>query len=137
MATKVLLKKSSVSARVPTTSDLDYGEVALNYADGKLFFKTSTNQIDFFPAASAGAGSSTEISQGNSSIAVADTGTGLITTTVDGTSVSTSTAAGIALLEIPTAPTAAVNTQTTQIATTEFAVREALNKAVAMSIALG
>jgi hypothetical protein len=136
MATKVLLKKSSVSARVPTTSDLDYGEVALNYADGKLYFKTSANAIDFFPAASAG-GSSTQISQANSSIIVADTGTGLITTTVDGTSVSTSTAAGIALLEIPTAPTAAVNTQTTQIATTEFAVREALNKAVAMSIALG
>jgi hypothetical protein len=77
------------------------------------------------------------ISQGNSSIEVADTGTGLITTTVDGTSVSTSTSSGIALLETPTAPTAAVNTQTTQIATTEFAVREALNKAVAMSIALG
>lgn len=136
MATKVLLKKSSVSARTPTTSDLDYGEVALNYADGKLFFKTSSNQIDYFAAASAG-GASNQISQGDSSVSVSDTGTGNITTTVDGTSVSTATSAGVALLQIPTAPTAAANTQTTQIATTEFAVREALNKAVAMSIALG
>lgn len=38
---------------------------------------------------------------------------------------------------IPSAPTAALSTSTTQIATTEFAVREALTKAVAMSIALG
>jgi len=79
----------------------------------------------------------TSISQGNSSVAVSDSGTGTITTTVDGTSVQTSTVSGTALLGIPTAPTAAVNTSTTQIATTAFAVTEALNKAVAMAIALG
>jgi hypothetical protein len=48
MANKVLLKKSSVGARVPTTSDLDYGELALNYADGKLYYKTSINTIKSF-----------------------------------------------------------------------------------------
>jgi hypothetical protein len=48
MANKVLLKKSSVAARVPTTSDLDYGELALNYADGKLYYKTSANNIASF-----------------------------------------------------------------------------------------
>lgn len=37
----------------------------------------------------------------------------------------------------PSAPTAALSTSTTQIATTEFTVREALTKAVAMAIALG
>ena len=42
-----------------------------------------------------------------------------------------------ALTGTPTAPTAAISTSTTQIATTEFVVREALAKAVAMSIALG
>jgi hypothetical protein len=41
------------------------------------------------------------------------------------------------LTGVPTAPTAAIATSTTQVATTEFAVREALTKAVAMSIALG
>lgn len=48
MANKVLLKKSSTAAKVPLTSDLDYGELALNYADGKLFFKTSSNTIKSF-----------------------------------------------------------------------------------------
>ena len=53
MANKVLLKKSSVGARVPTTSDVDYGELALNYADGKLYYKTSGNAIDSFPSLTA------------------------------------------------------------------------------------
>ena len=45
MANKVLLKKSSVAAKVPLTTDLDYGELALNYADGKLYFKDTSNNI--------------------------------------------------------------------------------------------
>ena len=48
MSTKVLLKKSSVLGKVPLTSDLSYGELALNYTDGKLYFKTSTDQIVAF-----------------------------------------------------------------------------------------
>lgn len=48
MANKVLLKKSSTAAKVPLTTDLDYGELALNYADGKLYYKTSTNVIKSF-----------------------------------------------------------------------------------------
>jgi hypothetical protein len=50
MSTKVLLKKSSVPAKVPTSADLSYGEVALNYADGKLYYKDSTNAIKHFSA---------------------------------------------------------------------------------------
>ena len=38
---KIILKKSSVVAKVPLAADLDYGEVALNYADGKLYYKKS------------------------------------------------------------------------------------------------
>jgi len=53
MANKVLLKKSSVGARVPLVGDLDYGELALNYADGKLYYKTSGNTIDLYPSATA------------------------------------------------------------------------------------
>jgi hypothetical protein len=87
MATKVLLKKSSVSARVPTTSDLDYGEVALNYADGKLYFKTSTNQIDFFPAGTAGTSFSYSAYTSNTTLtagqgAIADTSGGAFTLTL-------------------------------------------------------
>ena len=48
MANKVLLKKSSVALKVPLTSDLDYGELALNYTDGKLYFKNASNVIKNF-----------------------------------------------------------------------------------------
>lgn len=45
MANKIILKKSSVAAKVPTTSDLVHGELALNYTDGKLYYKTATDTI--------------------------------------------------------------------------------------------
>jgi hypothetical protein len=45
MSNQIILKKSSVTGKVPQTYDLEYGEVALNYADGKLYFKDSNNSI--------------------------------------------------------------------------------------------
>lgn len=48
MANKIILKKSAVTDKIPLISDLEYGEVALNYTDGKLYFKTSSNQINAF-----------------------------------------------------------------------------------------
>ena len=46
MSTTVFkLKKSSVAGKVPTTSDLAYGELALNYTDGLIYFKNASNQI--------------------------------------------------------------------------------------------
>lgn len=42
---KIILKKSSVPGKVPVTADLDFGELALNYADGKLFYKNASNII--------------------------------------------------------------------------------------------
>lgn len=56
MANKIVLKKSSVIGKVPQTSDLDYGELALNYADGKIYFKKSDNSIDYITAASSVSG---------------------------------------------------------------------------------
>lgn len=53
MSNKIILKKSSVGAKVPLTTDLDYGELALNYADGKLYFKNSSNAIVSLGATSA------------------------------------------------------------------------------------
>lgn len=46
--TAIKLKKSSVSGKVPLTTDIEYGELALNYADGKLYYKNSTNNIRSF-----------------------------------------------------------------------------------------
>jgi len=48
MANKVLLKKSSVASKVPLTTDLSYGELALNYTDEKLYFKNASNAIKSF-----------------------------------------------------------------------------------------
>jgi len=41
----IKLKKSSVPGRVPDSSNLDYGELAINYADGKIYYKNSSNVI--------------------------------------------------------------------------------------------
>ena len=42
------LKKSSVAGRVPDSSDLAYGELAINYHDGKLYYKSDSNFIASF-----------------------------------------------------------------------------------------
>ena len=44
----LILKNSSTLGAEPLTSDIQYGEVVLNYTDGRLYFKTSTNAIDYF-----------------------------------------------------------------------------------------
>jgi hypothetical protein len=46
--TKLKLKKSSVSGRVPVAGDLEYGELAINYNDGKLYYRNSSNAIKAF-----------------------------------------------------------------------------------------
>jgi hypothetical protein len=56
MANKVLLKRSSVPGKVPTTSDLDYGELSVNYADGLLYYKTSSNSIEILNSGGGGYG---------------------------------------------------------------------------------
>lgn len=53
MANKIILKKSAVGGKAPLSSDLDYGELAVNYADGKLYYKNSGNAIDAIPSETA------------------------------------------------------------------------------------
>ncbi len=38
MAQTVKLKRSSVAEKVPTASDMELGELAMNTADGKIYF---------------------------------------------------------------------------------------------------
>ena len=45
MATIIKLKRSEIPTAVPTTNDLQQGEVALNTFDQKLYVKDSENQI--------------------------------------------------------------------------------------------
>jgi len=45
MANTIKLKRSSTANAVPTSGSLEYGELALNYTDGNLFFKTAGNAV--------------------------------------------------------------------------------------------
>jgi hypothetical protein len=53
MANKIILKKSSIASKVPTTADLAFGELALNYTDGLLYYKTGANTISALNAGSS------------------------------------------------------------------------------------
>lgn len=48
MSTKVTLKRSAVQGKAPSSSDLDYGELAVNYTDGRIYYKDSSNNIQYF-----------------------------------------------------------------------------------------
>lgn len=45
MAQIIKLKRSSTPGSVPTTSSIEYGELAINTADGKVFFRKSDDSI--------------------------------------------------------------------------------------------
>jgi hypothetical protein len=47
MANTIKIKNSGTTANVPSAASLQYGELALNYIDGKLYFKTGTSTVDF------------------------------------------------------------------------------------------
>ena len=46
MATQIQLTRSGSPGEQPTATEMELGELALNYADGKLFFKNSSNNIE-------------------------------------------------------------------------------------------
>ena len=54
MTSKLLLKKSSITNKVPVVGDLEYGELAINYTDGKLYFKDASNTIQYFKSGAPG-----------------------------------------------------------------------------------
>ena len=45
MSNNIILKKSSVGDKVPLASDLEHGELALNFTDGNLFYKNNSNVV--------------------------------------------------------------------------------------------
>jgi len=45
-ANVVKLKRSSVAGRVPSTTDLDLGELALNTYDGRIYLKKSVSSVE-------------------------------------------------------------------------------------------
>lgn len=52
MANTIKIKRNGTSSTVPTS--LEHGELAINYADGKIFYKNSSNNIvEFSPSNTA------------------------------------------------------------------------------------
>ena len=68
MANKVLLKRSSVAGKQPNASDLEYGELALNYEDGVLYYKDTSNTVQSI----SGSGSSSTTLGGLTDVTLAD-----------------------------------------------------------------
>ena len=58
---KIQLKRSAVTGKVPTTADLEDGELALNTADGILYYKN--NQGNISSLSSGGGGGSTALTE--------------------------------------------------------------------------
>jgi hypothetical protein len=77
MATNITIKKSSVPGKVPTTGDLEYGELAINYADGVIFYKNSSNEIKKFIDSDAIVTLISNIDTGGGSFATVDDATAL------------------------------------------------------------
>ena len=45
MAQKIQIKRSGTTGVTPAVAELDYGELAINYADGKLFYKKDASTV--------------------------------------------------------------------------------------------
>ena len=141
MANTIKIKNSGTASAVP--SSLEYGELGLNYADGKIYFKNSSNVIvDYGTVIGGATGASVTVSDtAPEGAGVGDiwyeSDTGKMFVYYDSFWVEASGSDGIgvtgatgatgtvdlaspAFTGTPTAPTAAAGTNTTQLATTEF-----------------
>ena len=60
MAHEIKVKQSSVAGKVPTTAQLQLGELALNTTDGKLYFKKNVSGSESIVTVSASTASQGE-----------------------------------------------------------------------------
>lgn len=76
MATKIRLKKSGATGNTPSSGDLELGELALNYADGILYYKDDANTIQQISGAVA---NTFETINANGTLIIADAGNDILT----------------------------------------------------------
>ena len=62
MANKIIIKKSSVAAKVPLASDLEIGEISVNLADQKLYSKNASGTVILVGSSATGTGTVTSVS---------------------------------------------------------------------------
>jgi len=90
MANSVKLKRSSVAGKVPTNTDLDLGEIAINTYDGKVFIKKDD-----------GSESVVEIGSGSGSSWTTKTSN---YTAVNGDKIMADTSSGVFTITLPSSP---------------------------------
>lgn len=93
MSSKLQVKRSAVAGKVPATTDLDLGELAVNTYDGKLFIKKSVSGVESIIEIGSGGGGGTGIGVeeltyaldglGGDSASYTYNGTGLLTNISD------------------------------------------------------
>lgn len=76
MSTTIRLKKSGATGNVPSNSALEFGEIALNYADGILYYKDPSNNIQQI---SGSAANTFETINANGTLLIADSNTDILT----------------------------------------------------------
>jgi hypothetical protein len=78
MANEIIVKRSAVAGKVPTTTDLALGEIAVNTYDGKMYIKKDDGTASVIQVGGAGGGdvSSSSTSSTDNSIARFDGTTG-------------------------------------------------------------
>ena len=77
MTTNIRIKKSSVPGNIPSSELLEYGEIAINFADGKLYYKNSLNEVKAFIDSDAIATIIAAVSGRNALSNITDSDTGL------------------------------------------------------------
>jgi hypothetical protein len=134
--TPIQLYRTATAAAVPVNTNLADGELAINTTDEKLYFKNAAGTVKLLaanitPVSNGGTGAASLtannviLGNGTSAVQVVAPGTAGNVLLSNGTTWTSGTATGAplnspAFTGIPTAPTAAFGTNTTQIATTEF-----------------
>lgn len=66
MANTIKVKRSAVAAKVPTTSDLELGEIAVNTYDGKMYIKKDDGTPSIVQIGAGGGGSGDVVGPGSS-----------------------------------------------------------------------
>jgi hypothetical protein len=95
MANIVKVKRSATPAKVPTTSDLQLGEIAVNTYDGKMYIKKDNGTASVVEIGAGGGGSGTVTSV--AALTLGTTGADLSST------VANSTTTPVITLNVPTA----------------------------------
>ncbi len=71
MANIVKIKRSGTANSAPAANSLEYGELAINYADGILFYKDSSNAVVSFNISEVMANVNLDVDVANLEVSVA------------------------------------------------------------------